>query len=81
MSGQNFVGVAPTSLVVQAVPQGTNLNLGWFGANGVSYQIQSSTDLINWTPYGNPVTGTNGPINITIPPGASPQMFFRFVAY
>jgi hypothetical protein len=80
-TNQNFVGVLATNLALQALPQGPNLNLNWYGANGVTYQIQDSTDLINWVPYGTPITGTNGPISISIPTAGSPQMFFRFGAY
>ena len=56
--------------------QGTNLNLGWFGINGVTYQPQCSTNLVNWFPYGSAIIGTNGPVMLTLPFNA-PQMFFR----
>jgi hypothetical protein len=80
-TNQNYVAVLATNLLLQAVPQGSNLNLNWYGAGGVTYLIQDSVDLVHWVPYGSPISGTNGPLNVSIPTAGSPQMFFRFGAY
>jgi hypothetical protein len=77
---QDFLAVPPSVFALNAMPQGTNINLGWFGARGVIYQVLYSTDLITWQPFGNPVSGSNGMINLTVPTGNTPQMFFRFGA-
>jgi hypothetical protein len=81
MTNQNFTAVPSAALGMQVVSQGANVNLAWFGAGNTSYQVQESTDLIEWVNYGSPITGTNGPINVSITPDPSvPQAFFRFVA-
>jgi len=77
---QNFLAVQPSSFALNATPQGANVNLGWFGAKGVTYQVLYSTDFVNWQTYGNPISGSNGMINMLIPTGSQSQMFFRFNA-
>jgi len=77
---QNFLAVPPSVFALTAVPNGANFNLAWFGPSGVTYQILTSTNLINWQPYGNPIIGTNGMINIVAPAPNAPRMFFRFSA-
>jgi hypothetical protein len=77
VSGQNYLLVTPSSLAMSYAVQGGNLNLSWFGVGGVNYQVQSSTDLINWLPYGPPIAGANGMTTLTVPRGSQPQMFFR----
>ena len=76
MVNQNFVMVPPPFALSNA-GTGTGLNLGWFGTNGVNYQVLSSSNLVDWLPYGGPITGTNGMINLPIPTTDAPQMFFR----
>ncbi len=73
---QNFVMVPPP-FALTGTGTGTGLNLGWFGADGVNYQVLSSSNLVDWLPYGSPVTGTNGMINLPIPTTDASQMFFR----
>jgi hypothetical protein len=77
---QNFVLVPQAALAMTGAQQGGNLNLSWFGASGATYQVQCSTNLVDWTPYGAPVTGGNAMINITAPVATAGQMFFRFNA-
>ena len=78
LTNQNFITVSPALLTMHSQLQGANLNLNWFGINGVSYQTLYSTDLINWFPYGTPFIGTNGPINLLAPVDSAPATFFRF---
>jgi hypothetical protein len=78
-TGQNFVIVAPSALAISVGQQGGNLNLQWFGINGVTYQPLCSTDLLNWQTCIGPILGTNGPIMVAVPIGA-PAQFFRFNA-
>ncbi len=77
---QDFLAVPPSIFALNATPQGASVNLGWFGAKGVSYQILYSTDFVNWQSYGDPIIGSNGVINMLIPTGSQSQMFFRFEA-
>jgi hypothetical protein len=81
LTNQNFVMATASTLALNTSQQGTNLNLSWYGINGVSYQILYSSNLVNWVPYGLPVKGTNGPAGVLIPIDlASPADFFRFSA-
>jgi Ca2+-binding RTX toxin-like protein len=43
------------------------LTLSWFGAEGVPFQVQSTTDLTNWVSVGEMIVGTNGPVSFTVP--------------
>ena len=81
LTNQSFVMATTSTLELSSSTQGTNLNLSWYGINGVSYQVFSSSDLVNWAPYSLPVIGTNGPAGLVIPiDGTSPGDFFRFSA-
>jgi hypothetical protein len=80
-TNQNFVMATSAALVLNTQAQGTNVNLSWYGINGVSYQVLWSSDLVNWVPYNAPVTGTNGPVDVVIPiDPTSTNNFFRFRA-
>jgi hypothetical protein len=69
--------ILPMSLSLFPGPQNTNLNLLWTGVSGVTYQVQSSTNLIDWQSYGGLVEGSNGTMNVDLPLGTEPQLFFR----
>jgi hypothetical protein len=79
-TNQNFILTTPAALMMTSSAQGGNLNLGWNGINGVSYQTLWSSDLMSWQPYGGPVLGTNGPLQVVIPVGTGAAMMFRFSA-
>jgi hypothetical protein len=75
-----FSIVAPAvSLAVGAGTQGSNFNLLWNGAQGANYQVESSTDLVNWTPVGPVMAGSNGVNSVALAIGADPGTFFRLV--
>ncbi|MBA4146834.1 MAG: carboxypeptidase regulatory-like domain-containing protein [Verrucomicrobia bacterium] len=78
LTNQNFVRVDADSLSMYSHGTGTNLNLGIHGINGVTYQAYYSSNLVNWLPYGAPVQGTNGAIELHIPVANAPQTFFQF---
>jgi len=78
---QDFVVASPSAfLLSNGQSDGTNMNVGWYGISGASYQILCSTDLVNWVPYGDPMPGSNGPATITVPVTNAPQMFFQLNA-
>jgi len=79
LTNQNFVMVSPVSLMLTSQPQGSTLKLGCYGINGVTYQMQYSTNLVDWLPYGPPLIGSNCQMIVSAPIGAPPQQFFRFV--
>ncbi|MGP8199274.1 MAG: beta strand repeat-containing protein [Limisphaerales bacterium] len=76
ISNQNYLMVPTAAPVLTAAGNATNLVLNWQGIPGVSYQVYSSTDLINWQPVGAAVPGVNGPVQIAIPPTNSSPEFF-----
>jgi hypothetical protein len=64
-------------LSVAVGQQSTNLNLHWDAVSGVNYQLQSSTNLIDWQCCGAALQGCNGPMNVALPVGSEPGLFFR----
>jgi Ca2+-binding RTX toxin-like protein len=51
--------------------------LSWFGANAVSYQVQSSSTLTAWTNSGAAITGTGASILVTNSVAAQSRAFYR----
>ena len=80
VSNQNYVAVITIAPVVSAGLQATNLMMSWFGISGVTYQLYSSTNLVDWLPYGDAFPGTNGPVVLLVPTGGDPARFFRVQA-
>jgi Ca2+-binding RTX toxin-like protein len=66
---------ADTNLTIS----GTNGNvvLSWFGKNGVTYQLESSSDLTAWTNFSSAVTGTGDFLMVTSPIAGQNRGFFR----
>jgi hypothetical protein len=75
--GQDFVVTLPSDFLLSSQSDGTNMNVGWYGISGASYQVLCSTDLVTWLPYGDPIPGTNRPAAISTPVTNAPQMYFR----
>jgi hypothetical protein len=80
VSNQNYVAVITIAPVVSAGLQATNLMMNWFGISGVTYQLYSSTNLVDWLPYGDAFPGTNGPVELPVPTTNDPARFFRVQA-
>jgi hypothetical protein len=80
VSNQNYVAVITIAPVVSAGLQATNLMMNWFGISGVTYQLYSSTNLVDWLPYGDAFPGTNGPVALPVPTTGDPARFFRVQA-
>ena len=81
LPNQNFVMATSAALALTSQRQGTNMNLNWYGINGVSYQVLYSTNLVNWLPYSSPITGSNAAVSVLIPIDVTSQAdFFRFSA-
>lgn len=47
-------------------PSGDQWRLSWVADPNKSYQIESSSDMITWTPYGNAVENVSGSLHITL---------------
>ena len=77
ISNQNYIAYSTIAPVLTAGGNATNFVLSWQAIPGVNYQVYSSTDLINWVPYGGAVTGSNGLVQIIIvPTDGGPVQFF-----
>jgi len=80
ISNQNYVAFITIAPAVSAGLQADNLMMNWFGISGVTYQLYSSTNLVDWLPYGNAFPGTNGPVALLVSTGGDPARFFRVKA-
>jgi hypothetical protein len=80
---QNFVVALPSTFLLSCgLCDGTNMNMSWYGISGASYQPLCSSNLVDWSPYGDPIPGTNGPAAISVPVTDASQMFFQlYISY
>jgi hypothetical protein len=69
--------IAPT---VAGGIEGTNLLMSWTTLSGITYQIYSSTNLVDWIPYGDPIIGDGSAVELQLPMNADPTEFFRVKA-
>jgi hypothetical protein len=77
ISNQNYLAVSTVAPALTTQVQ-TDMNiLSWYGIRGVTYQTLYSTNLVDWLPYDVPLSGTNGPLQVLVPMGTDPSMFFR----
>ena len=77
-TNQNFLVALPSSFNFTGSQfDGTNAGFTWNGINGVTYQAQWSSNMVDWAPYGPPILGTNGPAMFVVPVTNAPQQFFR----
>jgi uncharacterized delta-60 repeat protein len=61
---------------INSVASSAQANLSLAGTAGLSYMIESSTDLITWSEYRRDVAGQNG-LSIRATTTAGPRLFFR----
>jgi len=80
ITNQNYLMVQTVAPSLATGLNGGNLSLNWAGIPGVTYQLLWSTNLMNWQPMGNPVLGTNGPMQILTPLGSNSAAFFQLNA-
>ncbi len=63
--------------------RGTYIEIYWNTVPGTTYQLETTSDFITWTPVGDAVSGDGGqrivPVPNVAPPGT--MQFFRVVAY
>jgi hypothetical protein len=62
---------------------GTDVVLSWPSVSGLTYQIETSTDLLTWQPLTAPryLTGTGGTLTRTRAIGSDTKRFFRLFEY
>jgi hypothetical protein len=64
-----YTGITtPDAVDCQILANGTGLVLRHRIPAGWSYQIERSTDLINWLPHSSTSIGTNSLLDLTLPP-------------
>lgn len=80
--GQDYL-VVPVTEVPALAPQleAGQFALNWAGTPGVTYHVDSSTNLVDWTVYETEITCStpNQPMHITLP-RSGPHQFFRLRA-
>jgi len=77
LAGQDYLMVPTVAPQLANLLSGTNLSLSWTGLSGVTYQVWGSTNLVDWSSIGDPLPGTNGPMQLLLPMDTDPIMFFR----
>jgi hypothetical protein len=80
LAGQDFLAVTSLAPNMALGAQGTNLVLTCLGIPGVSYQLNTSSNLVDWVPLGDWTVGTNGPLGWVVPVTTDPAQFFRLKA-
>jgi hypothetical protein len=78
--GQNYLAVTSIAPTASVRSNRNGSVLSWPTIPGVTYQALSSTNLTDWVPYGPPNLGSNGVLEVTLPRGDTPQMFFQIRA-
>jgi hypothetical protein len=75
------VAPAPGPVLNSAVVAKGKITFSWGGILNASYQIQSTTNLINaaWTNAGAAVLATNNVISVSLPVGNAPKQFYRVI--
>lgn len=63
---------------VAASASAEKLHLNWTGASGTRYQVQVSSNLVDWASVGDPRTSTGEPTTISLPRGGTVG-FYRIV--
>jgi hypothetical protein len=77
ISNQNYLAVSTVAPALTTQVQTNMVILNWYGIRGVTYQPLYSTNLVDWLPYDVSLPGTNGPLQLLVPMGTDPSMFFR----
>ena len=77
LAAQDFAlggSIAPPLAITTA---GTSGSVTWTGVVGITYQTETSTNLLDWTDYGGPLPGPNGPLSFSFQTAPDPRRFFR----
>jgi hypothetical protein len=80
LTNQNYIMALIVAPNLTSSVNGTNFTLSWYGIPGVTYRILKSTDLINWQPYGGPLPGTIGLMQVSISFNPLTRAFFKIQA-
>jgi len=80
LSGQDFLMIDALTPVLAFTTEGSLRRVTWTGVTGVTYQSQTSINLLDWSNLGSPVPGTNSPLSFTFQTSPDPKRFFRVQA-
>jgi hypothetical protein len=80
ITNENYLAVTSIAPSLTGGIQGTNLLMSWQGLPGVTYQLYYSTNMFDWLPYGDPITGSNTVLQVPIPIGSDPMEYFKVQA-
>jgi hypothetical protein len=69
--------INPLSIVAAS---SNNYALSWFAGVGRPYQLETSTDLISWAPFGTPVIGTGTVMTVNDAFPANQQKYYRLLS-
>ena len=75
LTNQNYLAVSINPTLAGAI-NGTNFVISWPAVSGLVYQIYSSTNLVDWQPYGDPFAPTGASAQSLVPLGGSAQQFY-----
>jgi hypothetical protein len=72
--------VLPAAPVIQTAKRsGSSITLTWSAFANQMYQIQSTTNLHNWTNSGGTITASNSTVTVSLPIGVSLDEYYRIV--
>ncbi|MDB6026648.1 MAG: hypothetical protein JWM68_2871, partial [Verrucomicrobiales bacterium] len=77
VTNQNFVIITPEVMKLSTTSTSSDLTFGIFGVSQMKYQAYSSSNLVDWIPYGSVIIGSNSNISLTLPM-LSTNQFFQF---
>jgi hypothetical protein len=83
MPNQSFLFNSTSTLIITGTPflDNSYFTVSWFALNGVYYQVQYSTNLVDWVPVAPIYIGNDAPRETVVPTGNAPQMYFRINSY
>ena len=80
LTAQDFLMSDDLVPLLTLTAEGPLRRVTWIGVAGVTYQPQTSTDLVAWTDLAGPLPGTGSPLSFTFPTGPDPKRFYRIRA-
>lgn len=80
------LGQAASAFNYISLPVNNSVSLRGYGIPGHAYEVQASSDLVNWAPItvvpGNPITAApNGSILATDPNASTSPRYYRFAVH
>jgi hypothetical protein len=79
VTNQDYVELPTIAATLQIAQTDTNVACSWYAYSGVVYQVLASSNLVDWTPWGGGIPGTNGMLQFAYPP-TQPKQFFRIIS-